>query len=277
MMSKLSLSVVIITLNEEENLSRCLTSVKDWAGEVVVVDSGSTDRTVQIAESLGAKVIFQEWLGFGAQKKFAVDCAKFDWVLSLDADEQCSPELIEWLRTEFKFLKQEQIYSFSRKSFYLGRWIRGGGWYPDYQARLFHRKYAQWNTDSIHEKVVPQPETQQLKIIVENFGARKSKSLKSVYVKIDRPILHFVFKNISHQVSTNNRYSSLQAAALLDRGVKFSWAKLLFKPISKFLECYLIKLGFLDGAVGFLIAYSAGYSAFLKWAKLWELQKRKGR
>jgi glycosyltransferase involved in cell wall biosynthesis len=259
-MSKLSLTVVVITLNEEKNISRCLNSVKDWASEILVVDSGSTDRTCQIAQGFGAKVIQKEWLGFGAQKNFAVSCASYDWVLNLDADEQCSEEMRSWINNHFSnqdgriLLDPKKIYSFARKSFFLGRWILRGGWYPDYQARLFNRKFAQWNLTPIHEKV-------------------EGLYLAQEMVRVASPILHYVFRDISHQVDTNNRYSSLQAELLFNQGIKSSWIKIIVKPISKFIECYLFKRGFLDGAQGFIIAYSAGYSAFLKWVKLWELER----
>ncbi len=247
--SKLPLSLVIVTYNEERNLVRCIESVP-MASEIIVVDSLSTDATVKIAEKYQAKVYAQAFLGFGKQKKLATDYASHDWVLSLDADEALSTELQQELMQRFTRLDPQCGYRLPRRSFHLGRWIRHGGWYPDYQLRLFNKKHSQWKEVEIHESVVS--------------------------LKVDRfqtPILHWVFRDISHQVITNDKYSSLQAKELFLKNKKFSWAKLWTKPPTKFIECYFWKLGFLDGVAGLFIAISASYSVFLKWAKLWELER----
>lgn len=247
---KLPLSLVIITKNEEKNIEDCLRSAS-FVSDIVVVDSGSTDRTAEIAEKLGARFIQKDWLGFGAQKKFATEQAKFDWVLNLDADERVTPELAQEIFQKWDELRPEVGYQISRRSFHLGRWILHGGWHPDYQLRLFHRKHSQWDVAQIHEKVI------------SSSRERLSASLE-----------HFVFRNLHHQIETNNRYSLLQAEALFKKGKKFSLWRLVFKPWSKFLETYFWKLGFLDGLPGFIIAVGAAYSVFLKWAKLWEIERR---
>ncbi len=247
-MKKLPLSLVVITKNEQKNIERCLRSVP-FASEMIVVDSLSTDETVKICESLGAKVYQKEWMGFGPQKKYATSKASYDWILSLDADEALSPELQEEIVHRFDQLKPEVAYRLPRRSFHLGRWIRHGGWLPDYQTRIYNRQRNNWTEDPIHEKVA-----------AANLEVFKN------------PILHWVFKDMSHQVSTNDRYSGLQALQLYKSGKKFSYFKLLVKPPTKFIECYILKRGFLDGWAGFMIAISAAYSVFLKWAKLWELQ-----
>jgi glycosyltransferase involved in cell wall biosynthesis len=244
-MSKLS--VVIITKNEQNNIQRCMDSVA-WADEIIVYDSGSTDATVEIAKKLGGKVTVGEWMGFGPTKKHATLLANNDWILSLDADEEVSHELKKEIQGKMSGLRPEVGYRLPRLSNYLGRWIYYGGWYPDYQLRLFNREHSQWSDDYIHEKV------------------------KSKYTeKLSNNLNHYVFKNISHQVETNNRYSTLQAIEMKNKGKTFSWFHFFTKPTVKFLECYLLKLGFLDGWVGYLIARNAAYSVFLKWAKLREL------
>lgn len=249
MMQKLPLSLTVITKNEEKNIERCLRSVP-FASEVIVVDSDSTDRTVELAQKLGAKVFVESWKGFGPQKQFAVDQAQYDWILSLDADEALSPELTAEILARFSSLDEKTGYLLPRRSYHLGRWIHFGGWYPDRQLRLFHKKFSRWDKAQIHEKVVT---------------ARTE--------RFQSPLLHWVFRNLSHQVQTNDRYSGLQAENLFHNGKKFSLFYLLTKPLSKFIETYFLKRGFLDGMAGFIIAISAAYSVFLKWAKLWERQK----
>lgn len=248
-MMKLPLSLVIITLNEERNIERCIRSVP-FASEVLIVDSGSQDQTKSIAERLSAKVLHRPWTGYGPQKKYATEQAQFDWILSLDADETLSPELAEELLQSFSNLDPQSGYEMPRKSYHLGRWIEHGGWYPDYQLRLYNRKFSNWPDSQIHERV-------------------QSAQVK----KLNSPIFHFVFRDLAHQVETNNRYSSLLAEKDVQQGKKFSLTKLIFKPWTKFIECYFLKLGFLDGLPGFVIAISAGYSMFLRWAKIWEITR----
>lgn len=249
MSTKLPISLVVVTLNEEANIERCLLSVP-FASDIVVVDSFSTDRTVEIAQKLGANVIQEKWRGFGPQKAFAVSKAKNDWVISLDADEALSPELQQEILAKFQSLNPEVGYEIPRRSYHLGRWINYGGWYPDKQLRLFNRQYSQWSEDALHEKVQV-----------------KSKG------RLSSDMLHWVFKDLSQQVVTNDRYSTLGAQNLAKSGKRFSLLKLIIKPWVKFVECYFIKRGFLDGLPGFIIAVGAAYSIFLRHAKLWEMEK----
>ncbi|MBX3041903.1 MAG: glycosyltransferase family 2 protein [Bdellovibrionaceae bacterium] len=248
-MDKLPLSLVVITKNEEANIERCLRSAP-FAADIVVVDSGSTDQTVNLAERHGARVFTEPWRGYGPQKKFAVGKATHDWVLSLDADEALSPELAKEIQERFAGLDERAGYLIPRKSFHLGRWILHGGWYPDYQLRLFNRTHAQWDEEEVHEKVEVE---------------RKE--------RLKQPLLHWVFEGVSDQVITNDRYSSLQAGNLAKAGKRFSLLKLIFKPWSKFIECYFFKRGFQDGLPGLIIAVGAAYSVFLRWSKLWEIEK----
>lgn len=249
-MEKLPLSVVVVAGNEEAQIERCLRSVP-FADELLVIDGESTDQTAARAAGCGAKVIRQKWLGYGPQKRFGVEQARHDWILSLDADEAVSPELAQEIQSKFQQLRPKVGYRLPRRSFHLGRWILHGGWFPDRQLRLFHRRHGNW-AGEIHEKVQTPLE--------EDFSS---------------PLLHWVFDDLSDQVRTNDRYSGLQAAELARRGEKFSLFKLLLRPYGKFLETYFWKRGFLDGLPGLLIAISAAYSMFLKYAKLWEIQRKK--
>lgn len=251
MQRKLPVSLVIISLNEEHNIERCIRSVP-WVSDIVVIDSGSMDHTVAKAQNLGARVFQEKWKGFGPQKRKGNELAFNDWIISLDADEALSPELSLEIQELFAGGPlSPKAYRIPRRSFYLGRWIDHGGWYPDYQTRLFNRKVANWSADPVHEKVIfENPET------------------------LKNPLHHWVFKNISHQVITNDKYSWLGTQALIEKGSQFSLGKLLIKPLGKFIECYFIKRGFLDGLPGFLIAISAAYSMFLKFAKLWEYEQQ---
>lgn len=248
---KLPLSVVIVTKNEEKNIERCLCSVP-FASDYVVIDSRSHDRTTEIAKKLGARVFHQDWLGFGKQKNKAAEYAEYDWILSLDADEVVSEELAAEIVEKFRQLDEETAYQIPRKSFYQNRWIMHGGWYPDYQTRLYHRKHSRWADSHIHEKV----------------KAQKKEKFK-------QPLEHYVFRDIVHHIETNNRYSSLQAEEHFRKGQKFNYYRFLIKPWVKFFECYLLKLGFLDGRTGFFIAVGAAYSVFIRWAKVKELEEKK--
>lgn len=248
-MAKLPISLVIITLNEEDHIERCIRSAP-FVDDVVVVDSFSTDRTVEIAKACGARVFQEKWRGFGPQKAFAAEQAKNSWILSLDADEALSMELVSELQEKFATLDPEAGYLFPRRSFHLGRWINHGGWYPDYQLRLFNKDKSQWNSADLHEKV----------------EVKKR-------LKMAKDLQHWVFDDLSDQVVTNDRYSTLGAKQLAAVGKKFSFFKLLTKPVSKFVETYIVKRGFMDGLPGFIISVGASYSIFLKFAKLWEMER----
>lgn len=242
---------MIITKNEERNISRCIESLT-WADQILVYDSGSTDKTIEIAKNMGAKVIEASWEGFGPTKRKASESADFDWILSVDADEAIPTPLQKEIRDVINQSSEDIAYKVPRISFYLNRWIKHGGWYPDYQIRLFNRKKSGWNKEPIHEKV----------------EAKKVEALKN-------PMEHYVFKNIAHQVETNNRYSGLQAEKMHKEGKQFSYFHFLTKPYVKFIECYIFKLGLLDGWAGYLIARNAAYSVLLKWMKLKEIESQK--
>lgn len=246
------ISLVVITRNAEDHIARCLKSVP-FAADVVVLDSGSTDRTVEIARSLGARVFVEEWRGFGPQKRRATELANTDWILNLDADEALSDESQAELNDILKSKITDEAFQFPRLSYHMGRWIRHGGWYPDWQTRLYDRRRANWSSAQIHEKI-------------------EAKAIK----RLKQPILHWVFKDLADQVTRNNRYSDLGCQTLVDKGRRFSIFHLITKPVVKFLETYIWKRGFLDGMPGFIIAVGAAYSVFLKWAKLWEIKSTRG-
>jgi glycosyltransferase involved in cell wall biosynthesis len=249
--SKPPISLTIIAFNEEANIERCIESVP-FADEIIVVDSGSTDKTAELARNLGAKVFVEQWRGYREQKNRAVELATHDWILSLDADEALSIEAGLELEQLFSLatLTEEFGVEFPRMSYNMGRWIRHGGWYPDWQLRFFHRKYSKWSEGHVHERVHSEKTT-----------------------RLRHAILHWPFANLKEQVNTNNNYSSLGAQDLFDRGKRFSIFKLILKPKSKFFETYILKRGFLDGLPGFIIAVGAAYSVFLKFAKLRELER----
>ncbi|PIU00919.1 MAG: glycosyltransferase family 2 protein [Bdellovibrionales bacterium CG10_big_fil_rev_8_21_14_0_10_45_34] len=247
---KTKVSLVVITFNEADNIERCLRSAK-WVDEIVVLDSGSRDNTCELSKKLGAKLYVEAFRGYRAQKQRAVELASNDWILSLDADEALSEGLSKEIQ---RMLEDGEPYADGfeapRISHYLGKWIRHGGWYPDYQLRFFDRKNAEWAGGEVHERVTSKQ--------VARFA---------------NPIEHWVFKDISHQVAMNNLYSSLGARDLARASRSASLFRMVTKPISKFVETYILKLGFLDGLAGFIISVSAGYSMFLKYAKLWEIKK----
>ncbi|MCM2277703.1 MAG: glycosyltransferase family 2 protein [Oligoflexia bacterium] len=245
-MAQLPLSVTIITLNEEENIGRAIRSVS-FADEVVVVDSGSQDQTVEIARGLGARVIHNPWPGYGAQKNFAQRNARNDWILNLDADEEVPPELAAELAAALRDALQTgrpRGFSMPRKTFYLGRWIRHGGWYPNLLCRLSDRRFASWSEPRVHESLVVQGETAVLR----------------------NPLHHHSFGSIRDQVLTNLRFAQLGSEELTRRGGRPGILRLLLKPPGKFVETYFLKRGFLDGLAGFIIAVNAAYSVFLKYA-----------
>ncbi|MCG8333103.1 MAG: glycosyltransferase family 2 protein [Proteobacteria bacterium] len=244
------ISAAVITLNEEKNIRDCLTSLS-WVDEIIVVDSLSPDKTKEIAESMGAKVIDQAFLGHVKQKQLAVDSCTHDWVIALDADERVTDSLRDEIASLFRNTNESDLlhgYSVARKSFHLGRWIMHGGWYPDRNIRLFNRKAGYWTGTNPHDVITVEGKAGHLKSALE----------------------HYVFNDLKHNVQTNNSYSSISARILFEENKKPSLLKLLFKPFGKFIETYVVKRGFLDGMPGFIIAVGAAYSMFLKYAKLWE-------
>jgi len=247
----LSLSVVIITLNEEANLARTLHSVA-WADEIVIVDSGSTDRTREIAESFHAMFHVEQWRGFAAQKNFALGKASSGWVLSLDADEEVEPALGDEIKTTLAANPQATGFWIPRKNFFLGRWIRHGGFYPDPKLRLFRRGAGRFQDRLVHEDV----------------------HLTGPTAKLKNHLLHHAYPTLDSYLDHMNRYSSLGAQmATADRQRAFSFVDIVIRPRLMFFYNYLFRGGFLDGREGLLLhLYHAEYVSW-KYAKAWELSR----
>jgi glycosyltransferase involved in cell wall biosynthesis len=247
-----SLSVVVITLNCAHQLEDCLKSAA-FANEMLVVDSGSTDATRAVAEKYGARVIHQDWLGYGRQKQFAATQAHHPWILSLDADERVTEELRREIQNELK-APRFRAYEMPRCNRFMGRWLRHGEGYPDLSLRFFHRDHARWSDDSIHEKVVAHGP-------VGRFAG---------------DLRHETHTTLADYLAKQNRYTSLQAEQLHARGQRVGIAKLLLSPFFRFIKFYFLRLGFLDGVPGLVhIAIGCGNS-FMKYAKLRELNDRRG-
>jgi glycosyltransferase involved in cell wall biosynthesis len=246
------ISAVLITFNEEKNITDAIRSV-DWADEIIVVDSESTDRTRDLAEELGARVIVNSWPGFSAQKQFAVEHAANDWILSLDADERVS----DCLKNEIDRIRNNRPtadgYRIPRLSYYMGRAIKHGGWYPDFQLRLFDRRKGSWNGAVIHESVMM------------HDGASVA--------KLSGDIIHFSVENTNHHARMiQERYAPLGAQKMLEDGRTTSRLKTPLSTWFAFFRSYVLKLGFLDGFPGFCIAFFSAYHTFMKHLILLELQ-----
>jgi glycosyltransferase involved in cell wall biosynthesis len=244
MSGPLPLSLCVITRDAAAQLAECLASAS-FAGEIVVVDSGSCDDTVEIARRCGARVIARAWEGFGAQKNFAVGQAANDWVLCLDADERVTPELAAAIAAAMA-APQAAAYSMARRNRFLGRWLRHGEGYPDWNTRLFDRRRARWSDDPVHEHVV-----------AEGTVARLAGDL-----------LHQSAESLDAYIEKQNRYTTLQAEAMYARGERAGLARLVVSPLFRFVRFYLVKLGFLDGTAGFAHIAIGSFASFLKYAKL---------
>lgn len=247
------LSVVLITLNAAAQLSECLASVA-FADEVVVVDSGSTDGTAEVAAKFGARVLQKEWLGFGPQKQFAVAQAANDWVLCLDADERVSPELAASITRELQ-APGAKVYRMARCNRFLGRWLRHGEGYPDWSPRLFDRRHARWSDDAVHEKVL----------------------YEGTAGTLQGDLLHDSAEDLRRYLEKQNRYTTLAAEALHARGRRAGMAHLLFSPLLRFFKFYVLRLGFLDGLPGLVHIAIGCTNSFMKYAKLQELSRAQAR
>jgi glycosyltransferase involved in cell wall biosynthesis len=254
MMPTTPLSVCIITYNEEANLPRCLASVA-FADDVVVVDSASTDRTVEIARQAGCRVICQAFLGHVAQKNLAVRQALYPWVLCLDADEWLFPGAEQTIRTALAQRHADVAgYHLQRHTFYLGDWVQHGGWWPEHKLRLFDRQRGEWSGDDPHDRVAISGRIEHLNV----------------------EIGHCSYRDIAHHLSKVNRYTSTMAQGLYDhRAAGVGWGTLLLHPLGRFCRMFVLKGGWKDGLRGFIIACIGAFYVFAKYAKLWELQQGK--
>ena len=247
------LSVIIITCNEEENIKHCLESVK-WSDEIVIVDSFSSDKTVEIAREYTSQVFQNKWTDFSQQKNLALEKASSEWILNIDADERVTPEL----KKEILAVLNSQFQSFDGyyiplRNNYLGRWIRHCGWYPDYHLRLFRRGKGRFNERIVHESVVVEGKKGHLKFCLN----------------------HYSYKNLSDHLNKIDKFTSLAAEEMFTNGKRARVFDLLLRPLVKFIKMYLIKRGYLDGIYGLIVSIMGSFSVFAKYLKLWELSRGK--
>jgi glycosyltransferase involved in cell wall biosynthesis len=243
-------SVTIITLNEAEHIADAIDSAS-WADEIVLVDSGSTDDTVAIARSKGVRVDTRLWTGYIDQKNYAHGLASNDWIFSLDADERISPPLADEIRSLLKNDPPRKGYRVPRVAYHLGRWVRTTDFYPDYQTRLYDRRSARWTGMYVHESV----------------------SVDGGAGQLVNELQHYSFRDLREHLDRINHYTTLAAQQMYERGQRSGPLSLLAHPPAAFLRNYLLRRGFLDGTVGLTISLVNSYSVFLKFAKLWELQR----
>ena len=248
----MDISAVVITLNEEKRLEPALKSLEGVTSEIIIVDAYSSDETLEIAKKYTKKIFQRKWINFSDQKNFGNSKASYSWILSLDADERLSPEL----RREIKDLKEGEPrcsgYSMPRQVFYLCKWIRHSGWYPDRKIRLFRKDKARWEGEFVHEKLVIEGEVEKLK----------------------GPIHHFTYRNIKDHLNRINSFSELGAKKLYAQKRKCRWYHLLFFPFFRFVKSYVWKGGFMDGFPGLVISALNGYAIFIRFAKLKEIWKK---
>jgi len=244
------ITAIVITLNEAVHIGACLESLA-WADERLVVDSHSTDDTVAIARAAGARVEVRDWPGYGAQKNVATALASHDWIVSVDADERVSPELASEIRRTIDGGTTAAGYRMRRVSFHLGRWIRVTDWYPDWQARLYDRRRARWKETRVHESVV----------VDGDLGT------------LNAELQHLPFRDVADHVDTVNRYSSLAARELVERGVTSGPLRAFAHFVFAFFRNYILRRGFTAGGPGFVISIVNAYYVWLKFTKVWELQQ----
>jgi len=247
------LSAVLITRNAAAQLDACLESVA-FADEIVVVDSGSSDGSCEIAARRGARVVQKEWMGYGRQKRFAVDEARHHWVLCVDADERVSPELAAAIARALA-APASPVYRMARRNRFLGRWLAHGEGYPDWSPRLFDRRNARWSDDLVHEKV----------LYAVTPGT------------LEGDLLHDSGEDLGAYFERQNRYTTLAARQLHESGHRAGVVRLLLSPLVRFLKFYIFRLGFLDGVPGLLHISVGCMNSYFKYAKLMELERAAGR
>lgn len=243
----MKISLVIITKNEERHLRDTIISCLDLVDEIVIVDSGSTDSTLEIAQAYNAKIYHNEFLGFGSQKNFAIDQSSNDWVLCLDADEKISVELCQNIKKELANPKFD-AYILTRRNKFLGKYLGHGAGYPDCGVRLFNIHKARWSDDCVHEHVI----------------------VNGVTGDIRGDYLHDSAESLGKYLNKQNQYTSIQADMMVAKNRRFSLAKLLISPTWHFIKYFFIKLGFLDGVPGLVHTLIGSWNSFAKYAKLYE-------
>jgi glycosyltransferase involved in cell wall biosynthesis len=250
----MTLSVCIITLNEEANITRTLESLRGLADEIILVDSGSTDATVSLARARGAKVFSEPWKGFAPQKNSALAKATGDWILSLDADEEVSPELAASIKRLLTSAEAPQFagYTMNRRNMYLGRWLKRSGYYPDPKLRLIRRGAAEFELRAVHEDM----------------------KMQGPLGHLQGDLIHHAYPTLESFIEHANRYSSLGAQMVVEKGpAGFSFINIVLRPMVRFLYTYIFRLGFLDGREGLLVLMTHASYVSWKYAKAWELSK----
>jgi len=245
--SATNISAVVITKNEAANIERCIKALQQVAKEIIIVDAFSTDQTVSIVQKLNATVIQKRWIGYGYNKNLGNQLASHDWILSIDADEVLSPELITTIRQIS--LQESTVYSFNRLVNFNGQWVKHSGWHPDWKVRLFNRKQIRWEESAlVHEQLS----------IPSNF---KIISLKGL-------LYHYSYKDDADHWQRIEHYANLAAQQMASKGKKATFIKLYLSPIARFLRSYLLKKGFLDGYLGWKISYRNAYLVYRKYTLL---------
>lgn len=244
------LTAIIITRDEARHIGAALASV-DWADERIVIDSHSADETVALARAAGARVDVRDWPGYGAQRNHAASLAAHDWILALDADERVTPELAAEIRAMLRATPVAAGYRIPRVTHYLGRWIRSTDWYPDWQLRLYDRTRASWNLRPVHESV----------------------EVQGPVAKLRGELQHFAYRDLAHHLDTINRYTTLAAGHLRSQGRRAGPARATGHAAAAFLRNYLLRGGLRDGAAGFVVSAMNAYYVWLKFVKLWALDR----
>lgn len=250
----MNISVIIITRNEERNITECLQSVS-WSNDIVLVDSESSDRTVEIAKKMTAKIYVRQWEGYAQSKNFALQHVVNDWVLWIDADERVPHELAEEIQ---RIVQEHQsptaAYEVARRAYFIGKWIRHCGWYPGYVVRLFKKSQASFAESRVHEHL----------------------DVKGSVGRLQNDLLHYTDENLYHYFSKFNRYTTLAAEDLIQRGKKYSLYDILVRPPFLFFKMYIVKRGFLDGMHGLILSLASSSYVFCKYVKLWDINRVNG-
>jgi len=246
-----TLTVIVLTLNEDRNIAECLESIR-WADRIIVVDSGSTDRTAEIAGRFTPDIITVSWRGYGAARNAGLERSATDWILWLDADERVPPALAGEIRG---ILAADNAavagYQVARRAYFCGKWIRHCGWYPSRVTRLFRRGKGRFSETNVHEQLV----------------------LDGAVRVLQNDLLHFTDPDLQHYFAKFNTYTSLAARDMRAAGRKFHLADIILRPAFQFLKMYVVRLGFLDGIHGFILCTASSAYVFTKYAKLWELTR----
>ncbi|MBK8581895.1 MAG: glycosyltransferase family 2 protein [Flavobacteriales bacterium] len=251
----MELSVVIITFNEERNIARCLTSIKEIADDIVVVDSFSTDTTEKIVREHGARFVQHAFAGHIEQKNWAITQAQFPWVLSLDADEALDATLLNAIKEVKAGKAVADGFTMARLTNYCGTWVKHGGWYPDIKLRLWDSRKGRWGGTNPHDRYELEP------------GSRVE--------KLQGDLLHYSYNSVADHLRQVNYFTDISSRALYAQGKRASWTKLLVSPVAKFIGDYIFRGGFLDGYHGFVIARISAQATFLKYAKLKQLWRER--